>query len=103
VCGIKPADIGFNTVKITPHLGGLMQVKASMPHLKGRIHVDFKKIKKGMEIKLALPKGMTGIFEFEGMTKVVNEGENKFTLISRIEIKFLHLFISRIIFFIRSN
>lgn len=82
VCGIKPADIGFNTVKITPHLGELMQVKASMPHLKGRIHIDFKRIKKGLEIKLALPKGMTGIFEFEGMTKVVNEGENKFTLFS---------------------
>src|SRR5690606_32366847 len=73
VCGIKPADIDINTVKSTAHLGELMQVTASMPHLTGRIHIDYKRIKNGLEIKLALPKGMTGIFEFEGMTKVVNE------------------------------
>ena len=78
VCGIKPADIGFKTVKITPHLGTLTSVKADMPHLKGRIGVKYKETKKGLETEITLPTGMEGIFELDGKTKHLKEGVNNF-------------------------
>ena len=37
VCGIKPANIGFDAVKIKPHLGELKEVKADMPHPKDEL------------------------------------------------------------------
>ncbi len=80
VCGIKPADIGFNTVKIEPHLGELKEVKANMPHPKGRIKVEYQQVIKGLQIKIILPPGMSGTFEFRGESKTVKEGENNFLL-----------------------
>jgi len=61
VCGIKPANIGFNTVKITPHLGELKSVKASMPYLNGRISVDCKMVKGKFSATIELPEVMNGI------------------------------------------
>jgi alpha-L-rhamnosidase len=80
VCGIKPAGIGFTTVKIKPHLGDLNQVKADMPHLKGRIEVEYLKVKKGLQTRIILPAGLTGTFEYNGKTRTLNAGENSFTL-----------------------
>jgi hypothetical protein len=76
VCGIKPADVGFNTVKITPHLGELKKVKADMPHPKGRISVEYQKTKSGLQTTIKLPAGLQGIFEFNGVKKMLNEGVN---------------------------
>ncbi len=78
VCGIKPADIGFEAVKITPHLGVLTSVKADMPHPKGRITTEYKVTKKGMEILIILPEGMEGSFELNGKRKKLKDGENSF-------------------------
>ncbi|MCW1735464.1 alpha-L-rhamnosidase C-terminal domain-containing protein [Anaerorudis cellulosivorans] len=80
VCGIKPADIGFNAVKIKPHLGKLEEVKAEMPHPKGRIEVEYKKVKRGLRTRIILPDEITGIFEWNGTIKILNGGENEFTL-----------------------
>jgi hypothetical protein len=76
VCGINPADVGFNTVKITPHLGNINRLKADMPHPKGRISVDYK-IKNGkLNAVIELPEGMTGTFEFKGIKMYLHEGTN---------------------------
>ncbi len=80
VCGIKPADIGFNTVKITPHLGELKSVKADMPHPKGRISVEYKKTKSGLQTTIKLPAGLPGVFEWNGKQKTLKEGINYFEL-----------------------
>lgn len=80
VCGIKPADNGFNIVKIKPHLGELKKVKADMPHPKGRIKVDYKQMKNGLQVRIILPPGMSGLFEFQGESRTLNEGANSFTL-----------------------
>jgi alpha-L-rhamnosidase len=80
VCGIKSADIGFNTVKITPHLGKLKVVKATMPHQKGRIEVEYRHVKKGLQTRVVLPPGMSGSIEYRGETRTVEEGENNFIL-----------------------
>lgn len=80
VCGIKPSGIGFNTVKITPHLGELKEVKASMPHPKGRIEVEYRQVKKGLQTRIVLPPGMSGSLEYQGENITVVEGENSFIL-----------------------
>jgi hypothetical protein len=80
VCGIKPDDVGFKTVKITPHLGHLNSIKADMPHPKGRIGVEYEKVKKGLQTRIILPAGMSGTFELNGKIKTLNEGENNFIL-----------------------
>jgi len=77
VCGIKLADIGFNSVKITPHLGQIQKLKADMPHPKGRISVDYKMIKGILSATIILPKGMTGTFEYKGVQMELKAGINK--------------------------
>lgn len=77
VCGIKPADIGFNTVTITPHLGNLTAITASMPHLKGRILVAYKIENKKLYATIELPKGMKGIWKYKGQKVALKEGINK--------------------------
>ena len=80
VCGIKPTDVGFNTVKITPHLGNLNRLKADMPHPKGRISVEYQKTKDGLHITIKLPAGLHGVFEWNGKKKTLSEGINNFEL-----------------------
>lgn len=80
VCGIKPADVGFKTVKITPNLGDLKSLKADMPHPKGRISVEYQKIKDGLHARIFLPVGLKGFFEMNGMKKTLSEGINNFEL-----------------------
>ncbi len=80
VCGIKPADVGFNKVIIEPHLGTLTHVEASMPHPKGRIEVEYKKVQKGLHAHIKLPAGLSGSVEFNGVKKILEEGENSFIL-----------------------
>ena len=80
VCGIKPADVGFNTVKITPHLGDLKSLKADMPHPKGRISVEYQKTNNGLQTRINLPAGLQGVFELNGVKKTLTEGINNFEL-----------------------
>ncbi|WP_319592475.1 alpha-L-rhamnosidase C-terminal domain-containing protein [uncultured Draconibacterium sp.] len=77
-CGIKPADIGFNTVKIAPHLGDLKSIKASMPHPKGRIKVSYQLKKGKCKALVILPKSMSGTFQAGTFLKDLKEGENTF-------------------------
>ncbi|MDZ7606718.1 MAG: alpha-L-rhamnosidase C-terminal domain-containing protein [Cyclobacteriaceae bacterium] len=76
VCGIKPADIGFNTVNITPYTGNLESVEASMPHPKGRIEVNYRMKKNKLTGKVILPPGLSGQGFFNGKTMLLHAGEN---------------------------
>jgi alpha-L-rhamnosidase len=78
VCGIEPAEAGFKTVKIEPHLGNLQWVEGSMPHAKGIIKVKFSKTKMGgIEGEVFLPVGLNGIFVFKNKTIDLREGKNQ--------------------------
>jgi hypothetical protein len=77
VCGIKPADIGFNKVIVEPHLGKLTSLKASMPHPKGRILVDYKIVNGKLIGSIVLPKGLDGTWDFNGQKMVLREGINQ--------------------------
>jgi len=78
VCGIEPAEAGFRSVRIEPHLGNLQWVEGSMPHTKGIIKVKFSKTTAGgIEGEVFLPLGLKGIFVFKNKTIVLNEGINQ--------------------------
>lgn len=78
VCGINPADIGFNNVKITPHMGNLKSLKADMPHPKGRISVEYQKVKDKWKTVVILPVGMKGTFTSGQFNYNLVEGKNVF-------------------------
>ena len=77
VAGIKPADVGFNKVRISPHLGELANLKASMPHPKGRIIVDYKKTNGKLKATITLPPGLSGEWDCQGEVVSLHEGVNR--------------------------
>ena len=74
VAGIMPASSGFATVRIAPALGKLESVDARMPHPKGMIDVQLRKIGKGLSAQISLPDGLTGTFEWGGKTISLKSG-----------------------------
>ena len=60
VAGIHPSAPGFATVSIQPHLKGLHNLDASMPHPKGMIRGRYRSIGTGWTAAVTLPEGVTG-------------------------------------------
>ena len=79
ICGIKPADIGFNNVLIEPNLGSLNYIKASMPHPKGTISVEYIKKSGKINANIFLPKGLNGEWNYQGQRIMLHEGQNQIT------------------------
>lgn len=78
VCGIKPAEPGFKSVIISPNLGKLHWLEASMPHSLGMIKVSFNQnINKHITGTIILPKGLNGTFIANGEKKVLKSGLNR--------------------------
>jgi hypothetical protein len=77
VCGIRPVDIGFNQIHIAPSLGTLTSIKASMPHEKGRISVEYQKKSGKLSASVSLPPGTSGVWEYGGEQIELTEGVNK--------------------------
>ena len=80
VCGIEPADIGFNKITISPHLGMLENLSASMPHKYGRIKVEYKVRGKNLTANIELPEGLSGNFQLKGQSRSLQAGTNSFKL-----------------------
>ncbi len=70
VAGIHPASPGFSTVRIAPHLHGLHQLNASMPHPHGMIHVHYTLENSGpnpsWSAQIDLPPGVSGTLLWHG-------------------------------------
>lgn len=78
VCGIKPAEPGFSSVRIEPHPGNLTWMEGSMPHRSGTIRVSMKKSASGSwEGSVQLPENLTGTFIWKGKQLILKGGENK--------------------------
>jgi len=80
VCGIKPAEVGFQNVVIEPHLGKLTSVKASMPHPKGKIAVDYKVVKDKLSASIILPGNMQGEFRYKNQVYKLKNGMNQLSI-----------------------
>jgi alpha-L-rhamnosidase len=78
ICGIKPNEPGFKSVRIEPHLGSLQNIEGSMPHPLGTIKVALKKDKQNhLSGEIILPEHLTGIFIGNGERKPLNGGINQ--------------------------
>ncbi len=81
VCGIEPAEPGFKSVRIEPHLGPLTWVEAKMPHPLGSIEVKLKrKGPNGITGTISLPAGLEGVFIFNGKTIHLKPGSERIEL-----------------------
>jgi hypothetical protein len=77
VAGIRPASPGFRTVMVSPHLGGLRDFAARMPHPAGDIAVHYKETGGRWDVLVALPPGLTGTFSWHGREAPLSPGENR--------------------------
>lgn len=77
VSGISPAEPGFKSVRIEPHLGNLQYIEATMPIQTGTIQVKLQK-KPGNHLsgEIVLPNKLTGVFIWDGAQKYLHGGIN---------------------------
>ena len=81
VCGIEPAEPGFKSVKIEPHLGPLTWVEGKMPHPLGEISVRLERNgKTGIKGSITLPPGLTGKFFWNGKSVTLKPGPQSVAL-----------------------
>lgn len=74
VAGIRPAEPGFKTVRIEPHLGSLDRLSATLPHPAGPIAVSYRRSGAALEATIELPPGLAGQFAWHGQTRPLQPG-----------------------------
>jgi hypothetical protein len=75
VLGVTPAEPGFKSVRIEPHLGPLTWVEGKVPHPLGDITVRLERTgKAGLKASITLPPGLTGKFIWNGKTIRLKSG-----------------------------
>lgn len=79
VAGVEPAEPGFKSVKIEPHLGDLKHVEAHVPHPKGLIKVKFDKNEGsgGIDARIFMPTGLSGTLILNGEEIPLKEGQTE--------------------------
>ena len=80
VAGIRPGSPGFRTVRIEPHLQGLHQLDASMPHIGGIIHTVYRLDSGRWKATVTLPGGLDGELSWKGHLYRLHPGEQTVTL-----------------------
>lgn len=76
VCGIQPAEVGFQSVLIAPTLGPLREVQASVPHPQGRISVEYSRSGDSLQAVINLPEGLSGRWRYAGREVDLQPGIN---------------------------
>ncbi|PUZ29884.1 alpha-L-rhamnosidase [Chitinophaga parva] len=74
VCGISPSAAGFRQVRIAPALGSLQWVEGAMPHPRGLIEVRFEKKGNGLQGRITLPPGLSGVLTWKGQQVSLQPG-----------------------------
>ncbi|MDR2954431.1 MAG: family 78 glycoside hydrolase catalytic domain [Prevotella sp.] len=81
ICGITPASPNFKTATIEPALGELKSVNATMPHPEGEIKIKLdRQGSTGIIARIALPKDITGTFNWDNKSHILKGGINVFTI-----------------------
>jgi alpha-L-rhamnosidase len=76
VAGIESLAPGFRRVRITPNLGKLEHISATMPHPKGEIRVNIRVQGDKLVADVELPTGITGEFDWAGRSVSLQPGPN---------------------------
>jgi alpha-L-rhamnosidase len=80
VAGIQPDAPGFKRVRITPHLGNLKHLDASMPHGADEIHVHYERRGQGWTATVALPAALDGDLVWRGKSYSLHPGRQTLEL-----------------------
>ncbi len=76
VAGIDSAAPGFSEVVITPRLGELKHLNATMPHPAGSISVSYTRKGSTLKAEVTLPEGVEGTIVWNGQTRKLVSGKN---------------------------
>jgi alpha-L-rhamnosidase len=64
---VRPAEPGFTSVRIAPHLGPLQRAEGVVPHPLGEIEVRLTRSQGGgLRAEVTLPPGLEGMIEWGG-------------------------------------
>lgn len=77
ILGIRPKEMGFKSVIISPHLGDLKEVSGTMNHNAGKIAVEYRVYDDIVKAKIILPKMMNGKFLFKNIDMELLPGKNE--------------------------
>ncbi len=81
VCGIKPNEPGFKSVRIEPNIGKLKWVEASMPHVQGDIKVSLQNGNNDrLTGKIILPGNLGGKFVWKAKEIKLKAGVNNISV-----------------------
>jgi alpha-L-rhamnosidase len=80
VAGIEPAAPGFSQVEIRPHLSGLRELKASLPHPQGEIEVAYQRHGNSLTADVTLPEKVAGWFYWNGKRAALHGGSQHLEL-----------------------
>jgi hypothetical protein len=86
VAGIRPVGLGFFSVSIEPHLGGLTTLDAAMPHDGGMIQVHYAQSNGSLAAYVDLPDGLSGTFHWKGRKRTLHPGLNILQLNSNLKL-----------------
>jgi hypothetical protein len=75
ILGIRPAEMGFGKVSITPNLGTIKQTSGRLVHPKGWIEIDLATEARSLRGIVSLPEGVDGSFSFGGQTQRLTGGK----------------------------
>ena len=80
VLGIDSDAPSFKKVKIVPHLGNETKISGSIPHPSGTIATSYELKNGKWNIKIELPKTITGYLEWKNKKYPLKDGANSFQL-----------------------
>ena len=78
--GIRPAEVGFKSVKIAPQLGPIDHAAGTLVHPLGDIVLDVRGDPRHVRGNVTLPPGPTGRIEFAGKSVDLRPGRQDFDL-----------------------
>ena len=75
VLGVRPAEPGFKSVRIAPHLGALQRAEGRVPHPLGAIDVRLARTAGGgLRGEITLPQGLAGVVAWGGKEIALGPG-----------------------------
>lgn len=74
IAGVRPTAPGFATVSVTPNLGDLEWIQATLPHPKGEIVVELERHGSTVRGEVILPNNVTGSFGAEAAITPIGPG-----------------------------